>query len=218
MWDCPVCKAAKAFHTMPTDPRYKDRAKCWKCDNRGDLMDWVFYFNPGTRYPDRLSIVAGFEVDYARRPPDGDAPGAASGAAGTRAAGAAADAAGLPLRPGERGMKGPDPEPAADRRDRVLAAVNNLLDVAAGFHGPAPEWAGGELAAARFVVCAARIAREYGLSLDAMAAGCRYVIGRKLAAKPVPRVCPPAWVNPEAFARVENPKVFAWETDEGGKP
>jgi hypothetical protein len=39
-WPCAEC-GHDSFHTMPTMPQYKDRARCFRCDFRGDVTDML---------------------------------------------------------------------------------------------------------------------------------------------------------------------------------
>lgn len=70
------------------------------------------------------------------------------------------------------------------KAERVKAAVNRLMDVGDGVYGPAPSWATGPLAATRFLVIAGKVADEFGLTVEELAAGCAEFIGARLGGRP----------------------------------
>jgi hypothetical protein len=70
-WDCPFYGQARKFSTYPYTPQYKDRAKCWSCNQGGDAADILKLAIPDLRDWDvrrsRLErLRAEFEADRAR--------------------------------------------------------------------------------------------------------------------------------------------------------
>ncbi len=55
-WPCPVCGHPR-FHTMPHKPQFRDRFRCWSCNFRGDLCDWLKEQHPEENYGDRLARI-----------------------------------------------------------------------------------------------------------------------------------------------------------------
>lgn len=55
-WLCPMCSSSK-FHTMPDKPEFKHRYKCWTCNFRGDLADWIREQHPGETYGEHLARI-----------------------------------------------------------------------------------------------------------------------------------------------------------------
>ena len=60
---CPIC-GSERFHTMPAHPKYKDRFKCWSCNYRGDLHDWLAELYPDENYRDRLNRIDGLREEF----------------------------------------------------------------------------------------------------------------------------------------------------------
>jgi len=62
-WNCPQCGHEK-FHTMPLKKPFKHRAKCWKCDFRGDVFDMLKEFHPEENFGDRKARLAKFREEF----------------------------------------------------------------------------------------------------------------------------------------------------------
>lgn len=70
-WDCPECDHPR-FHTMPEKPQFKHRAKCWRCDFRGDVADMVKAFHPDESWPDRRQRIEDLRREYESYTSSGD--------------------------------------------------------------------------------------------------------------------------------------------------
>jgi hypothetical protein len=62
-WDCPAC-GSSSFHTMPSNPRYKDRCKCWSCGFRGDSYDLLQQVRPELDYGGRCAWLAQRQQEF----------------------------------------------------------------------------------------------------------------------------------------------------------
>lgn len=67
-WLCPICEH-DSFHTMPSNPRFKDRAKCWnpECGFRGDAIDMLKEFHPDESYNERDDRLVFFRMEWEQR-------------------------------------------------------------------------------------------------------------------------------------------------------
>jgi len=64
-WPCPQCGHPR-FHSMPHKPPFRDRFRCWSCDFRGYIHDFLLEFHPHENYGDRLARLDQIRQDWRR--------------------------------------------------------------------------------------------------------------------------------------------------------
>ncbi len=64
---CPTCGSSR-FHTLPHNPKYKDRYYCWSCGERGDAADLLKLCFPEEHYSRHLTRMALLEGEYHQLP------------------------------------------------------------------------------------------------------------------------------------------------------
>ena len=70
-WPCPRHDDPGAnFHTLPCDPRYRHRFRCWHCALWGDEFDLLLEFFPGENYGQRRARLAALRIDHKREQPE----------------------------------------------------------------------------------------------------------------------------------------------------
>jgi CHC2 zinc finger len=64
-WVCPFHNDhTPSFCTLPHNPKFKDRVRCFGCGFRGDVFDLLKEFHPDENFGDRLARVEKFQGEF----------------------------------------------------------------------------------------------------------------------------------------------------------
>ena len=159
-WRCPECNHER-FHTMPWKPEYRHRYRCFRCDLGGDAADFIKVMHPELPYGDRRDVLEELEREY-------------------KARGGASESTSV-YSPGERGVQKEETEEERIEREEVEKVKVEYVfnDFTLLLEEKAEKWPAGLVG--MYALCwADRVARDNGISLDALVVRCaRYLRERK---------------------------------------